>query len=68
MREHRAEIIEIRTGDRVPQDGPDEIHVLRFPSHHAFDCYRADARLTALAAIRDQCIADTQIRITSEPG
>ena len=66
MREHGAKIIEIRTGDPAQQDRPDEIHVLRFPSQHAFDCYRADARLTELATLRDQSIAKTEIKITSE--
>ena len=67
MRDHGAGVIEIRPGNPTQRDEPDEIHVLRFPSQQAFDCYRADPRLTALAAIRDQCIADTRIRITSEP-
>ena len=68
MREHGAKIVEIRTGDPAQQDGPDEIHVLRFPSQQAFDGYRADPRLTSLATLRDQSIARTEIEITSAAG
>ena len=66
MRDHGAEIIEIRAGDTKQPDGPDEIHVLRFPSQQALDSYRTDDRLTALAVLRDQSIAKTEIKITSE--
>ena len=63
MRNHGAEIVEIRASKPLEPEGPDETHVLRFPSRQAFDSYRADPRLTALAPQRDHCITDTRVEI-----
>ncbi|MBY0503221.1 MAG: DUF1330 domain-containing protein [Bryobacteraceae bacterium] len=46
----------------VPADGlPDEVHILSFPSEAAFAAYRADPELLALASLRAEAIAATQI-------
>ena len=68
MRDHGAEVLEVRRSDPSIPDGPDEVHVLRFPSQTAFHAYRADARPTALAPVRASCIANTQIEIASDQG
>lgn len=44
---------------------PDEVHILRFPSHSAFRQYQADPRHIGLAKERNQAIARTDI-IASE--
>ena len=43
------------------QPTPHEIHVLRIASPDAFAAYRADPALLALAALRTQAIAHTEI-------
>ncbi len=45
---------------------PDEIHVLRIGSADAFAAYRADPALAALASLRAQAIAATEIFISEE--
>lgn len=42
-------------------DQPDEIHILRFPSHRAFHQYQADPRHIALAKERSLAIARTDL-------
>ena len=46
---------------RVPRaaDAPYEIHVLAFPSQSAFDAYRQDPRLAALAPLRENAVERT---------
>ncbi len=51
---------------RPPRDGGDErtpfeIHVLVLPSRTAFEAYRHDPRLAALAALRARAIDDTAL-------
>lgn len=41
-------------------DQPDEVHILRFPSHGAFRQYQADPRHAALADERKRAIARTE--------
>lgn len=38
-----------------------ELHILRFPDEAAYDAYRVDPELVALATQRAQCIAATEI-------
>jgi uncharacterized protein (DUF1330 family) len=45
----------------TPQEVPDEVHILRFPSAQAFHAYRADPRHGALAAERTRVIRNTEI-------
>jgi len=45
---------------------PDEIHVLRIGSEEAFAAYRADPALLALADLRGQAIAQTEIFLSQE--
>lgn len=42
---------------------PDEVHILRFPSQDALDEYRADPALLALADLRAEAIAGTNLLI-----
>jgi uncharacterized protein (DUF1330 family) len=64
LRDHGGEL---RLAFR-PQTGSgvDEVHVLRFPERAAFDAYRADPRLQALAALREQAVAGTDVFVSEE--
>ena len=46
-----------------PAELPDEVHVLRFPSQQALDAYRSDPELVALAPMRAEAIASTNLLI-----
>ena len=52
------------TADGTPT--PDEIHVLRIGLEEAFAAYRADPALLALADLRAQAIARTEIFLSQE--
>jgi uncharacterized protein (DUF1330 family) len=48
----------------VIPESPDtfrEIHIVRFPDRTAFEAYRLDPRLPALASLRSSSIVSTQI-------
>lgn len=45
---------------------PDEIHILRIGSEDAFAAYRADPTLLALADLRAQAIARTEMFLSQE--
>ncbi|MCC7264640.1 MAG: DUF1330 domain-containing protein [Candidatus Latescibacteria bacterium] len=45
---------------------PHEIHLVSFPSQEHFAAYRADAELAALAPLRQQAIARTELVIGVE--
>jgi uncharacterized protein (DUF1330 family) len=51
--------IRINTSD--DPDGPFEIHIVSFPDHAAFERYRNDPETQALAELRAQLIARTEI-------
>jgi uncharacterized protein (DUF1330 family) len=51
--------------DNTP-DIPDEIHLLRFPSHTAFDAYRNSPETAALAPKRTAAICKTVIFLSEE--
>ena len=42
-------------------DGPDEIHVVSFGDRAAFEAYRTDPAIAALASTRDEVIARTVV-------
>jgi uncharacterized protein (DUF1330 family) len=47
-----------------PADAPDlikEIHVVSFPGEEAYAAYRRDARLAALAHLREESVVDAEI-------
>jgi len=48
------------------QPAPDEIHVLRMGSEEQFAAFRADPALAALADLRAQAIARTEIFVSQE--
>ena len=50
------------SSEQVPQ--VDEIHVLKFPDHAAFDRYKCDENLLALAPLREKAISDTAVYIS----
>lgn len=52
------------TSEQTPR--VDEVHVLKFPSTEAFARYRADDRLAALAALRDEAIAHTSVYVAAQ--
>lgn len=43
----------------------DEIHVLKSPSHEAFDLYRSDDKLLALAPLREKAISQSIVYIST---
>jgi uncharacterized protein (DUF1330 family) len=48
------------TADNDP-DAPFEIHIVSFPDHAAFESYRNDPETQALAGVRAQLIARTEL-------
>lgn len=61
LREHGGRLE--RAVRPAPEAGaPYEIHVLAFPSQSAFDAYRQDPRLAALASLRDSALEKTVVR------
>ena len=41
----------------------DEVHVLKFPDHDAFDRYRSDDRLLALSTLRQKAISQSTVYV-----
>ena len=64
MRRHKVRILQILSREGDDKEAPHEVHVLKFPSNEAFEAYRNDPDLLALADLRADCIAETQIEIT----
>ena len=44
----------------------DEVHVLKFPNHEAFNSYRDDEKLLALAALRERAISHSTVHVAAE--
>ena len=42
----------------------DEVHVLKFPDHEAFDRYKGDDRLRGLAALREKAISQSTVYVS----
>lgn len=42
----------------------DEVHILKFPHQEAFERYRADEELLALAALREEAILNTSVHVS----
>ncbi len=47
--------------DGLGSDAPNEMHVVTFPSREAYESYRSDPELAALAALRARAIVRTVI-------
>ena len=47
---------------------PDEVHIVTFPDHAAFQRYRADADLASLADLRSRAIRQTTIWYGADLG
>jgi uncharacterized protein (DUF1330 family) len=67
MQQHGAQPPQVRNPDPSGPDTPFETHLLEFPSEAAFDAYRSDPRLRALAGLRDRCIERTRIMVSERP-
>jgi uncharacterized protein (DUF1330 family) len=64
MARHGGAVLEsVRTSetDAPAGDAPFEVHVLEFPSPEAFNAYRTDPELAALAAEREMAITRTEV-------
>ena len=62
--EHGATLLQ-RVRSTEDGDGPLEIQIIELPDQAAFDSFMADPRRTALAPLRDQSVARTDIlRVT----
>ena len=46
--------------------GPDEIHLIEFPSLESLASYQSDPRVAELASVRNEAIARTQVYVSSE--
>jgi len=46
--------------------GVDEIHVVKFPDHEAFNSYRKDERLLALGALRERAISHSTVHVSAQ--
>lgn len=49
---------------REPDGSGEEVHILEFPNHEAFNQYRSDTDLAELASLREQAIANTEVQIS----
>jgi antibiotic biosynthesis monooxygenase (ABM) superfamily enzyme len=48
----------------IPGAGADifrEVHIVTFPDDHAFEAYRSDPRLAAIAHLREQAVVSTEV-------
>ncbi len=63
LRQHQGILISASTAS-VHGDGPDEIHIIRFPSMAEFLLYKADPRHQRLIELRTQCINRVELHIT----
>ena len=67
LREHGGEVVSAFVPRRLGQDdGPDEVHVLRFPNEAAFGAYGADPRLAGLSSLREQVIMRTEVYVSGK--
>jgi|GEM_PF-626895 len=48
-------------GDRTGADAPSELHLVTFPNREAYEAYRSDPELAALAELRSRAIVRTVI-------
>ncbi len=60
--------LERRIGFPTSADQPHEVHIVTFPDQQAFEKYRADADLQALADLRARAIRQTTAWIGSDLG
>ena len=47
-------------------EAPDEIHLIEFPSEHAFEAYRCDPEVVALADRRKHAVSNTEVFVSVE--
>lgn len=59
LREHGGRLLAAFEPIKEAPDAPDEIHVLQFSSRDQLQSYRGDARIEALASVRQRLIAET---------
>ena len=57
MQAHGASVLSVTR----PETGPDEIHVIDFPSAEAFANYRNDPEMAQLKELRARAIAKTEV-------
>ncbi len=60
--------LERRIGFPASTDQPHEVHIVTFPDQQAFEQYRADADLQALADLRARAIRQTTAWIGGDLG
>lgn len=66
MREHSGILISASTSSPAQSAGPDEIHVIQFPSTDCYDDYKSDLRLQELSELRQEVLRKVDIHITQE--
>ena len=63
MKTHGGFVRHIEKNHDARDGQPHEIHTLIFPNIAAFEAYKADQDLLALAALRQKCIAKTEVSV-----
>ena len=64
LREHGGRLISASSYAERKEGEADEIHVIQFPSHDAFEAYKQDARVIELRALKDEMISKTEVHVT----
>lgn len=66
VKEHGGRLLLAFAPEDRAAGAPDEIHVLEFPSRAAFEGYRSDPRVLALAEQRAAAIARSEVYLAAE--
>lgn len=66
LREHSGILVSASTSSPSISSGPDEVHVIQFPSNEDFDAYKRDVRLVELSGLRQEVIRKIELHITNE--
>ena len=64
MARHGVKVVSVKQNRGAQSGEPHETHVLDFPSMEAFEAYRTDPELLALAEMREACIEKTEIEFS----
>ena len=66
LRSYSAELLSAFRPIPTESDGPDEIHLLKFPSQEAFESFKQDPRHAELAAERSKAISKTILYVSDQ--
>jgi uncharacterized protein (DUF1330 family) len=63
MNHHGGRVLSVTKNHHSNDGQPHETHTLQFPDVRAFETYKTDPALIALAPLRESCIAKTEVVI-----